>query len=427
MKTYSVLGAGLCASLVVAALLVAGIPGPQPVTLQAALNQPAPGLSFHLYSGAADPTTGKPVTITDHSVEAPGPQGSGVVTQYLTNKDRSTVDILTKPDGKSPALVQSYYPRPPGQIGRHPHVKTVYAKDKDLIVDQDARWISGYLQERSHTDESGVRSVVDFAEDGMTIVGEKWFEAPKCCDGPILKSEHRWRADRDHSLSHEDLLLDDGTRAIVDYDEHGRQTRIEHQPPQGIINGTTVVAYYPDGRVRLDSKTDEHTDTALYYRPDGTLSHKALIDASATDIYYFDATGQKLVLRQYYWRYDTTVEGETTSKYVPYLVSEYDASGEQSRVFEFRDGWVYSDEHDNTTVDGVPYKEVDFNYAGEGETLSLVLMWQLEVKPPPDRRVEHTPAENIHSPKAPADEMEPRVKLEDNLPIPPKQNGEHGS
>ena len=276
-------------------------------TLQQVLGLAQLPWQMRLFSGGADPS-GKPLVPGDRAVEILRDDQTGVDSRYQTNKDKSTIDAHLQPDGRHQVESQSFYPTHANGEGRHPQALTNYQGGEENIVDQDIRRVDGTRLQLTNVSADGAKSIIDYAEDGFTVVGETLIDPPSCCGGPLLKSQQRWLADAQHSLVYSDLTDKDGKRTKTKFDgDHQILWTMMCPQRECYVSGTTVTGYYADThKVRFESQSTYDLDEAKYYREDGTLWYDSKIMPSSNDITFYDATGTKQVLEQNFFRHDET-------------------------------------------------------------------------------------------------------------------------
>jgi hypothetical protein len=400
--------------------------GTKTPTLNEVLNLPrAPSLTERLYAGTTerDLKTGQLLEPLDRSVDLVLGGQTSSINRYSKSKDRSTEDSLLL-DGDHKWFSQSYFPTSDDAplAGRHPHVKRIFAPDKFTLVDEEVRRYNGTKEQTSHFDLDGKgKHIVEYAGDGETVLAERSFDLSDTWLGPAIKSEKRWRLDKNQkrTLAYSNTRHEDHSRTITFLDEQELPLRIEEWSKYGGVSGTTIKGFYPGTtKVRFETSSDSYVDTAKYYLPSGSLSHILMIRSTNTSVDYFDSNGKKLPFEQNWHRSDKTENGLTTSTYNIYLLLENDAQGNMTRHTGFdSDALVERDEYYNRTIDGITYKEIDYIY-DHSPTLKKAQYWKDTLKYPPDKEEDHTPAENIR-PEFAANELTLNVAIEDNLPIPP--------
>ncbi len=440
-RIYAYLLAAGLMSLAATGVIVLNIGGSTEPSLQEALgggdNGLSPVFAKRLYpsSNALDQTPAPAPVSPSTYLPKPGPSPDRTVSPpagsvqigsniWVTNQDRSTVDIELKPGTRDQIVSsRSYYPIQPGETGRRPHVIQLYATLPGVALDETVLRLDGSLAEHTQEMDDKSKHIVDFGPDGTTLVGEQQI-VPTEYSGPRLLIEQRWRLDSDHTLKFRNQFNPDQTRTITDFDEHLRPLRIIQLPQNDIAAGSIVVAYYPGSlKKRMEAKGNYYSNDADYYREDGTLDYHLRLSPGMTHIEYFDATGKVKLLEQDFFRHVKVENGVEKFSYELYTVTIFDTHGEQVRNIDYNGetGKMREDEHSNVTIDGTKWFRVDYSF-DENEDLHLVTYWLTEVKFPPQKKEEHKPEEHIHPDPIAADMMTIRVPLEEDLPIPPSQS-----
>jgi hypothetical protein len=401
----------------------------QRATLQQVLDLPQQPSQLRLFSGGVD-TSGKPLVPGERAVEMLRDDRTGVDKRYQTNKDRSTINVQLQPDGRHQAESQDFYPTVSDEDGRHLQALTNYEGDKEKIVAQDIRRKNGTLLRSIQVSDDGAKSIVSYAEDGDTVIDETLFDPPPlCCGEALVKSQHRWLADAQHSLAYADVTASDGTRTKTKFDDnHQILWAMKCAQKQCYSSGTTVKGYYANTHeLRFESESDYNVDKAKYYRLDGTLWYVLKITSSSNDITFYDATGKKPVLEQDFFRKDETDSNEgvkitANSIYTLSEIIEFDADGNASNTFNFLGDEIDHIEANNITLDGVFYKRISlyFNQGGE-------LNWGVLLPDGPESRisVDHSNYKPPPLPRPSPDELKLSIPLfGDDLPVPPPQRYE---
>jgi hypothetical protein len=397
---------------------------PATPSLEEVLNMPSrEKLTLNLFATESEKTDSQDAPWVSSVVRAIG----ATKVRYKVGADRSTQDDVLEADGLHVASSQSYYPVKAGEElkGRHRHVKRVYAPETHALVSEEIRRIEGKLAQNTAVETDGTKHVTDYGEDGVTVVGQQLFVPAEECCGPsiILKKEERW-SEKDHKLTYSNVLNDDGTRTITDWDENQRPVKIATWPKGGTTNGATVVAFYPNGHLRLESKTAESLDTANYYRPNKTLSHTVEMSPGTVTISVFDSTGTKLVLKQMWWYRETQAGGSEKSSLYLHNVYLFDHDGHPTRTVEYNhdNGLPSSLTNYDEVYNGVFYKMIFRIFRADG-TVSLITFWPEGLGHTMLKSEEHTPEENIRFPIiVPADKLKMAVALNDDLPVPPEMS-----
>jgi hypothetical protein len=384
----------------------------------------------HLYADQSDAGITKQPTVT-RSVSFPTVAADGSAGEFLsytTFGDRSSEDAASSSDGAHLRISTSFYPVPPGELGRHPHSKKTFAVKGDALIDDDVRWYSGKRQQHLHVDDDGSEQIVDYAEDGHSILDDRWYNPPEYRGTlPLLRSEQRYRNDPQHTLSYSDQLNANGTRIATDWDEHHLpQKIITWANANRIVPGTTVIGYYPfpnNTKIRFQGEADFYFDTVRYYRlEDGSLSHILKIGSGNTEVQTYDRTGTKVLLVQTFTRHEKVKDGDNRGKteYELSGINEIDADGHPSNEFYFNRGGFALVELLNATVGGVQYKKVAYGFNEDG-TLDFMSYWTDSSTTGPNRVDFHPPMKHVQI-DVPEDERQLKVLIDDDLPIPLSQN-----
>ncbi len=405
--------AAVLATMSLAGFLTYGYSSPGPQTVEEALSIASTPLQQRLYA-ASDKY--------DSAVEIASPQH----VLYITYKDRSTEDVVMKLGSTELVSSQWYYAEQPGESGRRPYISRVFGTG-NVLVSEKVQRLDGTLLKTTVVDlvnPGKMRTIIDFAADGVTHLREQVFVTPKCCGGETLQRDERWRDDAEHTLAYRNIFNVDETRTITQFDEHMNVLKIIEWPKYESIAGSSVKQYYPASlKLRLESSADYYTNTVKYYREDGTLEAIVKISSGSTQIEYYDVTGAKQRLGQYWFRTDEKKDGVVNSTYKIYIVTEFDGLGNQTRQQTFSNGKPTREELYNVTIDGVTYVELDSDY-DEAGNLKTVRYWLNEVKYPPFKLEEHKPGDG--SPTIPAlnaDSLRMQIQIDTDLPIPPPQRG----
>jgi hypothetical protein len=429
---YGVTAAGLAGIMAVTALyLVQQFSTNQTTSLSSALSASDLPAQYRLYSGARD-ASGKPITSVDSGWDVTD-QHSGVARfRYLKNKDGSTEDITLKPDGEQFARREIFYPETgeypsasPADIGRHLHVVQIYSTVSDKVLDETIYRFNGTTEEHTDATDAGAKHIVDYGQDGATLVHELLIGAgPYKFSDPVLHREERWREDTGHTLSYSNLY-DPSTKArtITDWDELHRQLKVTFIPEWG-GSGTTTIAYWPGTtQVRMSAKVEMYTNIASYFRKDGTLDHVLKLSFAGTTIDYYDPTGKDLGLEQWWDRKDTFVNGEHKLTYTLSTVRRMDAKGSVTRKLSYWNGKLGVIEDYNVDIDGVHYGEIDTAVDGATNTVSQKTYWIGKPDHVFDKKEVHKPEDKIAPPFVAPEDLAMRCNPdEDNelvIPDPP--------
>jgi len=342
---------------------------------------------------------------------------------FITYKDRSTEDVVMVPGGSDKLSSLSYYPEQPGESGRRPHIKRLYGA-QNMLIDEKVLQLNGLLlKSTEYVPATKTRLITDFALDGSTHLREQVFTDPGCCSGEVLMRDEQWRDDVEHSLAYRNIYHPDDTRTITRFDEHMNVLTMIFWPKYESISGMKIQKYYPDTlTLRLDAVGDYYNDTVKFFRKDGTLEALVKISTGSTEIHYFDATGTKARLEQFWFRSDVKQNGVVTSStYKMYYVTEFDAQGNKVRQVTFSDGSSISRvEAYDVTIDGVHYLELDYNY--DRGALKEVRYWKDEVKFPPYKLETHELSEQITASPVSAENLRLQIQIDSDLPAPPPQS-----
>jgi hypothetical protein len=289
------------------------------------------------------------------------------------------------------------------------------------VVEEKVFRLDGTLEERTLLLADGTKHVVKYGLDGVVMVGDKLFQARGCCDEPAVKFEFRWREDNQHSLQYSNILHDDLSRTIKEFDEQERILKVAFWARDNLQDGVTVRAFFPGSlKVRLDSHSTFTRTEATYYREDNTAWYRLILTSSTTDIEYLDATGTKTLLKQSFWRKAKTEPGAAGYSYKLYQVFFFDDNSQPTRTatVDFDDPTsVHYEERFNVTIDGITYPEADYFYGTDGNLDKVRYVFD-KTGTPSDRVEVHKPEEKIRA-YVPPDTLAIRVTLDDDLPVPP--------
>lgn len=402
--------AAVLATMSLAGFLTYGHSSQGPQTVDDALGALSTPLQKRLYSASDQ---------YESAVEIAAPH-----VLYITYKDRSTEDVVMKLGSADLVSSQWYYAEQPGESGRRPYIARVFGEGNAMMSERVQR-LDGTLLKTTFVDVDPLktRTIIDYAADGVTHLREQVFVTPKCCGGPVLQRDERWRDDAQHTLAYRNLFNVDETRTITQFDEHMNVLKVVQWPKYESVNGASVKQYYPGSlKLRLDSLSDYYVNTVKYYREDGTLEAVVKISPGTTEIEYYDLTGTKQRLGQMWFRTDVTTDGVVNSTYKNYIVTEFDGQGNKTRQQTFSDGKPNREELYNVTIDGVTFVELDYDY-DKGGDLTAVRYWLNEVKYPPFKLEEHKPGEGLTIKPLDPDSLRLQIQIDTDLPIPPPQRG----
>ena len=395
-------------------------------SLPQSLHAPELPEELRLFSGEVDPLTWARLTPKDRGTDIVNMSTRLPEVRFVRNDDKSTEDIVLKPDGEHFAFRQTYFKQQPGEIGRRPHVTQIYAADKDLVLDEWVLRLDTTKEEHTVNSEDGAKSVVGFGKDGQRIIHKLVIAArEKSWLDPVLQSEERWSDDALNVLTYSNIVdPKDNSHTITDWDKDHNPIKVTHTPPYDSVVGTTIRAYYPGtAQLRLEAKVDSGQDTAKYYGPHGKLDHVLKWSQGYLIIEYYDASGTKILLEQSWYVKDKVEHGQTKHMYSISMIKEKDADGNPVRDYSYWNDALGSIDTYNVTVDGVDYGEIDSVYDKDKHTLWRVMYWRGKADHLFDKDEYHTPQENIGLPVVPPDLLKMRVDPEeDNLPIPPPQS-----
>ncbi len=407
--------AGLLLVAVLATISLAGFftydfSGSAPASIEAALGNYSTDVDKRLYP-PSDPRSS--------SVEEQSPRHA----LFVIFKDRSTEDVMLAPGSANRLSSIWYYPEQAGESGRRPYIKRLYGP-KNLLVDEQVLQLSGLLVKSTHyTPETKTRYIVDFAADGETHLREQVFTDPGCCSGERLMRDEQWRDDAAHSLAYRNLYNEDETRTITRFDLFMNVLERIVWPKYESVSGMKLQKYYPDTHtLRVQAEGEGSADIARFYRKDGTLEAIVTITIGTTQIRYFDATGTRERLMQYWFRKDVKKDGViTSSTYKLYTVTEFDDGGNKLREVSYSDGVLNHEEFYNVTIDGVHFVELDYDYDKDTQTVKTVRYWKDEVKYPPYKLEEHTPDDKLTATPISAESLRMQLQVDSDLPVPPPQ------
>jgi len=412
----------------------------QSPSLNTLLND-SPGPVLRLYGSAESENGQAPERAFEIGEGEPGKE----VSSFVQNRDHSTADSTLKPDSRDVRYAQTYYPEPlsPPQAApptstvleaRHPHIKQTFAADTDTLIDEEVRRYNGMMAQELHVKDDRFQETKSYALDARLILWrlvdlhpeESWMKEK------LLEEKH-WRSEGDRRLSYTNILNENGTRTITDWDAYGRALRVAVWQKWGNISGTTVTGYFEDGsggevplKTRFESTSTGDSDNVSYYRQDRSLSYTVYITSYARIINYFDESGKRRVLQQWWSCKDTLVNGIRKPFCKLDDVTEYGARGEVFRKWSFlhAEGKLDRKEEYGITVGDTTYKEIDSVFDSD-ENLVKVMYWKDEIKSPPDKEEDHEASEHIRA-TVPAELTILRAEIDDWLPIPEPRRGPGG-
>jgi hypothetical protein len=393
--------------------------------LPMALGLPPQSTQYHLYSGAVN-GSGVPLVPLERQVDV-FDNGSLVPSAtYGTNKDRSAENAQFQNGVIAESFV--YYPTA-DSIG-HLHIKSKFFADGKL-QDEDVRHIDGTPEKRTIILASGEKHVVEYAADGASILDDALYVPDACCSDLIVKLEKRFRDNQEHQLQHSDVLNADGTRSVVEFDEHLNQVRTELWPQDHKVPGTIITELYPDTlHTRFVSRCDSDWNTIEYLRDDGTLEKRVKISSTSVRVLVFDYTGQKPLFEQSWGMVMTTVDGVMVWRRYLSDLNEFDDHGNRVRTLSYTiEGAPLYEIVFDATFSGVKYDRAVFNYdtAGFLKTSKYFVQASDDMtwfNQKPDREDAFAPSANIHAVAPSSMELAP-LDLNPSLPVPPVQRGGH--
>jgi hypothetical protein len=381
-----------------------------------------------LFTGARDATTQQALSPYDSAVDFLAADKLTRIRTLLKYKDGSSEDIVWLAGGPGRVSSQKYYPVQSGETARRLEILDIFADDGTTVKDETVRWLSGRLKQHSEVLADGRKHIVDFAQDGVTYVGERFFAKKECCSDPKLISEKRWLSDADHTLSFEDNLLETGGRKRIWYGAMHLPLKVVTLPDDNSTNGAKAIVYYPGTtKVRLTAESDYTSTKVTYLREDGTREMAQTLTYSWLNIDYFDAAGTTRLRTLSFWRVVTVKGGVESVSYSPYQLTTFNGPSDDDEV----ERWYYyqnklkSYRINHVTEGGVTYTLVEYRY-DDNEKLEKVVYFGASQKIQ-DIVKEVLPEPGTNNPPhyAPPIFTEQPV-VEDGLPIPPPQTGEHG-
>ncbi|MDR3613197.1 MAG: hypothetical protein P4L53_06505 [Candidatus Obscuribacterales bacterium] len=399
-----------------------------PADLPKVLDVPPQIAQYHLYSGAVNGVSGRDLVLVERKVDLFENGALMPSASYATNKDRSSESSQFHLDGPI-AGSSSYYPSSDGV--RHLHVKSEFSADGKLR-DEDVRHMDGTPEKRTQILASGEKHVVEFAADGVSILDDALYVPDACCSDLIVKSEKRFRDNHEHQLQHSDVLSADGTRTVVEFDEHLNQVRTELWAKDHKVPGTVITELYPDTlHTHFVSRSDGQFDTTEYFRENGTLERRAKISASSTRVTIFDSTGHKPLFEQSWAQVMSSDDaGVMVSRWFLSDLTEFDAQGNRVRTLSYStDGVLLCQFRFDVTLSGVKYARAADFYGGTGLLESSKyylrgaedLSWLMYK---PDHEDDFTAADNVRVVLPSPVESKP-LDIDPHLPVPPAQWHEH--
>jgi hypothetical protein len=392
-----------------------------PANLRSILGVPPVTAQYHLYSGAKDLDSGTSILAGERKVDLFNLNGLDPFSSFGNNKDQSGDEIIYGTDGEMTES-SSYYPSTDGS--RHLHVKSKFVKGR--LEDEDVRHLDGSPQKRTTILASGEKHVLAYDEDGITVLDDVDYVLDSCCTDLIVKTEKRYRSSKEHHLlAYSDVLSDDGSRKIVELDEHSNALRTEEWPKDHQVIGTVITVLYPDTlATHFVSHTDSEFDTTDYFRKkDGTRERRVKISPASVRVIFFDSTGKIPLFEQSWCQVISSVSG---ARWFISDLYELDANGQKVRAVSYTtDNVLLYELKFNVTVNGIKYERAVFDYDAKGALTKANYylkgsddMYFFMHKP--DREDDYQPSANVHVVVPSLEELQP-LDLDAHLPMPPAQ------
>jgi hypothetical protein len=288
-------------------------------------------------------------------------------------------------------------------------------------------WYEGKLEKVVHVDEAKRKHVLEFAEDGVTVLSEQWYQLPvNRSDFGYLISEEHWQVNAgQRTLSYSNFRHGDGTRTITTWDEHHNplfeMSRDKYDSPAGT---TTVIGYYPGTiKHRFEGVADANVDEVKFLDPNGTMYLDLEIASCTSSFTYYDRTGKNKTMIQTFLRDDVVENGVKKAIYTPMSITEFDSDGKETTLYYFSDNKVDGYEKVGVTVNGIKYKKAFFFFL-DGK-LSLVSHWVTDPDKPTPDDVDKNPTFTVPIPEIEGKKLQPLVQITDDLPVPPVPVPEH--
>lgn len=426
-KTRFVATAGL-ACLLPAYFLYGSLATDSQPTIGELLHVPATNTSHRLYPGAVDPKSGQPLSPIEFSIDHLSPEGVAVRRQ-ITYRNGTVEEISMQPDGKRPSSSMTFYKVQEGENVRRLRASRRYAADGVDVLFEDLRRLSG-LRERSNVVGSdGLRTVIDYYEDGKTHLREQLIAPPVCClPDPVVLKDIRWRNDATHSVSYSNTLdKDTRRRTIVDLDARGNTLRWLETDGEGSIQNSKLEVFDPETLVlRIKGEGDYSSNKLTLLRDDGTVERTEAYGSYLLAINYFDATGTRL-LREDRWFHEEkdSVADDEKSHYWPYWILLKGADDKPTRRLYFQREKLNMDTYFDVTESGVTYNEKRLHYTDDGFLVKVEYVQKdAEDKDVVAKSIEHKVEEGIRPIVDPALLVLPSRKPFLGTFVPPSGRGE---
>jgi len=193
---------------------------------------------------------------------------------------------------------------------------------------------------------------------------------PVCClPDPVVLKDIRFRNDSAHSVSYSNTLdKESKRRTIVELNARGDTLRRLETDGEGSIQKSRLEVFDPETlKLRIKGEGDYSSNKLTLLRDDGTVERKEEMGSYLLAIYYFDATGSKVV-REDRWFHEEkdTVKDDEKANYWPYWILLHDAKGKPVRRLYFQRQKLNMDTSFDVTEGGITYHEKQLHYTDEG-------------------------------------------------------------
>ena len=357
-------------------------------------------------------------------------------TSMSTPSDRRPIESI-KPDGGifdiylrrdlTKEFTLDFYPAVPG-VGKMLKAATSYAGDGKTKVGEIAFGSNGLRHLRGKILPNGSYETTEFFANGIdeAVVSEVGI-GPNIYDTtPALLSQTRWH--ENHTLAYTSVLNKDNSRTNITFDSHGAQIGVANLSPS--ISGSTVVLYYDGGKqVRLRSTSDYYTTAVEMFTEKGVLERTAKITDGMLELTYWDPSGKKMALQQtwFFKRVERNGIAYMDGLHI-YSVTEPDANGGEARSWYWRGSQV-TDKHPATLWS---FQEFNTSLASHPQVMCKRIIHIFREDETlmrddcqgsstgADFSVEHTVAEKLMPPPAPAADLI-LPQLDADLPLPRSQ------
>jgi hypothetical protein len=207
-------------------------------------------------------------------------------------------------------------------------------------------------------------------------------------------------------------------KEVLEYDKHRHVTKDMIIPAWGLNKGLKIVAYYPGKNIRMKATGEWDRTIATYYRKNGSRDCVLDVGYGLTIVDWYNDTGTKKVLEQYWFRADSIKETDqwrspVKHQYKLWDVIQMDRSGNPLHEYAMRGDYA------------LPWFITEYNVKNPGDSLSfiydqdgkLTLTAYQRTQRSKITREEHVPAEGIVAQSVPTNLLRAPSHLdEDDFP-----------